>query len=132
MDRQRYAAYLACFNAGDFERFGAYYTDDVVFELGDLRAFHGLDELVAFYKDVRARVRETQTPLQVVIDEEGVAAELESEFVALEDWPEFVSGPLEKGDVYRRRGLIMYTLRDGKFSRIRSARQKVLLSPWSR
>ena len=53
------------------------------------------------------------------------------EFVALDDWPDFVSGPMRKGDVFRRRGLVMYTLRDGKFSRIRSARTKVIVSPWN-
>lgn len=131
MDRERYASYLDCFNRGDFAHFGDYYADDIVFVLGDLRSFHGLDELTAFYKEVKGRVRETQTALQVVIDEGGVAAELDSTFLALEDWPEFVSGPLKKGDVYRRRGLIMYTLRDGKFSYIRSGRQKVLESPWA-
>lgn len=132
MDRQGYAAYLECFNRGDFDRFASYYREDVVFELGDLRVVRGLNELVAFYREVRARVRETQRPLQVVIDDGGVAAELESDFLALEDWPEFVSGPLKKGDVYRRRGLIMYTVQDGRFSYIRSARQKVLVSPWGR
>lgn len=65
-------------------------------------------------------------PVQVVIDGAGVAAELESALLALEDWPEFPSGSLKKGDTYRRRGLIMYTLRDGKLCRIRSARIAVV------
>lgn len=131
MDRQQFADYVDCFNRKDFEGFTSYYTDDVVFELGDRRAFQGLDAIVAFYKEASQRVKETGTVQQVVIDDGGVAAELESEFVALQDWPDFPSGPMKKGDIYRRRGLIMYTLRDGKFSYIRSGRIKVLAGPWT-
>lgn len=131
MDRAQYDDYVACFNRGDFDGFSKYYDDDVVFELGDLRVLRGRDEIVAFYREVKERIRETFTPLQVVMDEEGVAVESETEFVALDDWPDFVSGPMRKGDVFRRRGLVMYTLRDGKFSRIRSARTKVIVSPWN-
>lgn len=130
MNRTDYEEYVGAFNHGDFDGFSKHYTDDVVFELGDMRRLEGPDQIVEFYREVRAHVRETLTVLKLVIDDHGVAAEVETEFLALNDWPEFVSGPLKQGDVFKRRGLIMYDLRDGKFSYIRSARTRLLVSPW--
>lgn len=131
MNRSEYDAYVAAFNNADYEGFTKYYTDDVVFELADMRVFHGRDEIVEFYKEVKSRVREHLTVLKFVCDEDGAAAEVETSFHALEDWPEFISGPLKRGDVFRRRGLIMYDVRDGLFSYIRSGRIRILESPWS-
>lgn len=130
MNRTDYEEYVGAFNRGDFDGFSKHYTDDVVFELGDMRRLEGQGQIVEFYREVRAHVRETLTVLKLVIDDEGAAAEVETEFLALNDWPEFVSGPLKQGDVFKRRGLIMYDLRDGKFSYIRSARTRLLISPW--
>lgn len=130
MNRTEYAEYVGAFNRGDFDGFSKHYVDDVVFELGDMRRLEGPDQIVEFYREVRSHVRETLTVLKLVIDDEGAAAEVETEFLALNDWPEFVSGPLKQGDVFKRRGLIMYDIRDGKFSYIRSARTRLLISPW--
>lgn len=130
MRRSDYDAYVAAFNAADFAGFTTYYTDDILFEIGDRKRLRGRDEIVAFYREVKSRVRETLTVVKFIGDDEGAAAEVETEFVALEDWPEFISGPLSEGDVYRRRGLIMYDLRDGLISHARAARIRVLESPW--
>lgn len=131
MNRAQFDEYVAAFNRADFEGFTKYYADDIVFELGDMRSFRSRREIEDFYREVKTRVREKLTVLKTVIDDEGMAAEVETEFLALEDWPEFISGPMKKGDVFKRRGLIMYDLNpEGKFTRIRSARTKVLISPW--
>jgi len=50
-----------------------------------------------------------------------IAVELESEFLALQDLPEFTAGPMRQGGRIFINTFVLYDLRDGKFSRIRSA-----------
>jgi hypothetical protein len=50
-----------------------------------------------------------------------IAAEFESEFLALEDAPDFTSGPLAKGDRLYINSFAFYELSGGKFVRIRAA-----------
>ena len=120
-----FAAYINAFNNDDFPGFGKYYADDVLLELGQ-RQIRGRDGILDFYREVKARIRETLEIRQVVLDEEGLAAEVGTEFVALADWPEFVVRPVKQGDVIRLVSFVMYRIRDGKFAHIRSARFRML------
>jgi hypothetical protein len=43
-------------------------------------------------------------------------------FTAIQDAPDFVVGPLKKGESIRVRVFVYYTLRDGLISRIKVAR----------
>jgi hypothetical protein len=63
-------------------------------------------------------VRENLTIHQVVADENGIAADMTTQFTAIEDAPNFVVGPLKKGECIRGRLFVHYVLRDGKISRI--------------
>jgi hypothetical protein len=64
--------------------------------------------------------------LEVIVDAEGLAAELATEFYALEDWPDFIVAPMKKGDAIRIVSFVHYTLCDGKFAHIKSARFRTL------
>jgi len=126
MTEADYADYIACFNANDFEGFGRYYCDDVVFNLGDKRQIIGRENILDFYRDVKAKVRETLDILAVSTGHGTLACHVRTEFYGLADWPDFVAGPLMKGETLNIESLGFYYLRDGKFARILGARYKTL------
>ena len=53
-----------------------------------------------------------------------MAAELQSEFLALEDLPGFIAGPMLKGSRIFINTFVIYELSGGKFTRIRSAQYR--------
>ncbi|TKD50653.1 YybH family protein [Sphingomonas baiyangensis] len=117
--------YIGAFNRGDFDTFTAFYADDVVLQLGQKKTLHGKQAIRDFYTGVFARVRETLTVEKVVLDDEGLAGIISTEFHALEDWPDFIAGPMTKGQSLFIESIVIYDIGpDGKFTRIRSARSK--------
>jgi len=126
MTRDDYADYIARFNANDFDGFGRYYADDVVFNLGEKRQIIGRDNILDFYRDVKSRIRETLDILAVCEGPGTLACHVRTEFYALADWPDFVAGPMKKGDTLNIESLGFYYLRDGQFTQILGARYKTL------
>ena len=126
MTEADYADYIARFNANDFEGFGRYYCDDVIFNLGEKRQIIGRDAILDFYRDVKSKVRETLEILAVSAGTDTLACHVRTEFYGLEDWPDFIAGPLMKGDSLNIESLGFYYLRDDKFARILGARYRTL------
>ncbi len=125
MDKQQFRDYIDCFNRNDFDGFSKCYADDVVLELPS-KELRGRQAIIDFYRIVKARVRETLQINQIILDSEGLAAELATEFYALEDWPDFIVGPMRKGESIRIVSFVHYRLRGGKFAHIKSARLRKL------
>ena len=73
MNIQDYEDYIACFNRNDFEGFGKYYHDDVLFELGQKKTIVGRENILDFYRDVKSKIRETLTILSAVGDDNALA-----------------------------------------------------------
>jgi len=119
--RQAFTEYTRAFSNADFDRFTRYYHDDVICELGSM-TLKGKDGIANFYREMFKTVRENLTIHQFVADENGVAADMTTQFTAIEDAPNFVVGPLKKGESIRGRVFVHYALRDGKISRISVAR----------
>jgi ketosteroid isomerase-like protein len=123
MDRATYQAYLDAFMAQDFDGFSKFYADDVVFSLsGGKKIIHGRQGIVDFYRNVFERIREELTVTWFSGDAQAVAVEVDTVFEALADWPDFMSKPMAKGERFRITSWAHYTLRDGKFTSIRSLR----------
>ena len=118
---QDFRQYIDAFNRADFDGFGKFYAADVEFE-GRGRHFRNRDEVLAFYREVKSKMRETITVKEVAVGESDIMAEIETELVALVDWPEFVTGPVKKDDVIVTQNFAWYEIRNGKFAHIRSAR----------
>ena len=70
---------------------------------------------------MKSKTQRTISILQSSSKGATVAAELESEFLALEDIPDFTSGPMARGDRLYINSFVFYDLRDGRYARIRSA-----------
>ena len=115
--------YIDAFNRSDFETFGGYYAPQIHFQ-GQAGEFHSREQVVSFYRQVKARVRETIGILTLVIGARDIVAELETELHALVDWPDFPTGPIYKGETRRSQNFCWYEVADGMFGRIRSARYR--------
>jgi len=119
--RHAFTEYTKAFSNAEFDHFTQYYNDDVTCELGGL-TLTGKDGIANFYREMFKTVRENLTIHQFVADENGIAADMTTQFTAVEDAPNFVLGPLKKGQCIRGRVFVHYALRDGKISRISVAR----------
>ena len=118
---QTFSGYLEAFNRGDFDGFGRFYAPDIDFR-GRGGTFSGRAEVLAFYRNVKARVRETLTLRGLVVGRRQWIADVVTELHAPEDWPDFPTGALRKGETRRSQNFIWYEMQDGLFKRVRSAR----------
>lgn len=117
--------YLAAFNRNDFDGFSRFYAPNVIFE-GQGGSFRSRDEVVAFYRDVKASLRETITLNDVVVGDGEIAADITTELVAIRDYPGLRSGPMRAGETRRSQNFIWYQFRGREFVHIRSARYRGL------
>ena len=113
--------YTRAFSNADFDSFSRFYTDDVRCELPST-VLERREGIVGFYREMFKTVRESLTLHQLIADDAGLAADVTSQFTAIEDAPHFVVAPLKKGEFVRVRVFVYYTLRDGKIAGIRVAR----------
>lgn len=121
MTRERFQAYIDAFNRNDYSGFGDYYAEDVVLVIAGKRELRGRQAIFDFYKVVKAQTTRTIQVNKFIGTEDRIATELESEFLALEDLPDFSAGPMKKGGRIFINTFVIYDLVDGKFARIRSA-----------
>ena len=116
-----FAAYMDAFNQDDYAAFGDHYTDDVRLVIAGDRALSGRQAIFDFYKTVKSQTRRTIQINRLVTTPGLFAAELQSEFLALVDLPDFVAGPMKKGGRIFINTFVIYELKGGRFWRIRSA-----------
>jgi SnoaL-like protein len=121
MSRERFQAYIDAFNRNDYSGFGDYYAEDVVLVIAGKRELRGRQAIFDFYKVVKAQTTRTIQVNKFIGTENRIATELESEFLALEDVPDFSAGPMKKGGRIFINTFVIYDLVDGRFARIRSA-----------
>ncbi|MEO6042000.1 MAG: nuclear transport factor 2 family protein [Croceibacterium sp.] len=113
-----YQAYTAAFSAGDAGRFTRFYTPDVELLLGSVPPMKGPQAIADFYAEMFKRVRENLTVHGITATEHEIVSDTTSRFTAVADAPDFVVGPLKKGDYIEVRVLVTYTLRGGLIERI--------------
>jgi ketosteroid isomerase-like protein len=120
IDEEAFRGYIAAFNRNDFDGLARYYADDIEF-VGRAATLRGRDELLSFYQQVKSRVRETIAIQDIVAGERTLVADLITELHPLEDWPDFPTGPLRKGQTRRSQNFVWYDLAERRFIRIRAA-----------
>ena len=125
MPRERYLQYVNWFNVND-PRYLDFYHPDVVLELGNttLKSAKAIHE---FYNEVKAHIHEKVEVSRYVADATGIAAELPTEFRCYRDWPDgYFRRPLKVGEVFRVITFGLYEVESGRFTRIRTARYKMV------
>jgi ketosteroid isomerase-like protein len=129
MTPEQYATYVDAFNRDDKETYGSFYNDDVLLNIAGKRELRGRQAIFDFYGIVKAQTRRTIEINKVIASGNQLAAELQSEFLALEYLPNFTAGPMKKGDRIFINTVALCELRDGKFARIRSGELKKIHRP---
>ena len=115
---QSYRRYIACFNAQDFDCFGNYYTDDMEYGEGQWH-LRSRAEFLAFYRKAWKHLREHITINSIEIRGTTLLADISNHIVVFEEFPDFPLRPLAKGADFVVRGTMAYSMRDGRFSRIK-------------
>jgi hypothetical protein len=129
MSAEQFSAYIAAFNRDDVAAYGDYYDDDVVLVIAGKTELHGRKAIFDFYRVVKSQTRRTLQINKFVATPNHLAVELQSEFLALQDLPEFTAGPMSKGGRIFINTFVLYDLHDGKFARIRSAPFRKIARP---
>lgn len=124
MTEDDFRSYVSAFNASDYAGFGRFYADDVVFELGAMKRIVGRDNILAFYREVKAHITEVVTPLHVIITPARIAMHCRTTFDTFADWPDFEIWPTRAGDHREVETIAMYEVVDDRFTHIRGARFK--------
>ncbi|MXO66593.1 nuclear transport factor 2 family protein [Altericroceibacterium endophyticum] len=121
--RDWFETYLAAFNRGDSEEFGAYYADQVVFQ-GQAAQVVGRDAVIRFYDEVRQYLEERVELLSFVGAGDGqhIFAELRTNLRAVKDWPDMPTGAMAAGDERWSVNFALYDIEDQRFTRVRTAR----------
>lgn len=121
--------YIAAFNRGDTAVYGAFYCDDVTLLIADHTRLRGRQAIFDFYAGVKAGTERTIRVVNVLAGRDLLAAELESEFLATRDMPDFAAQPMKAGDRLFLGTFVFYDLEGGKYKRIRSATHHRLFRP---
>jgi hypothetical protein len=124
MTEDDFRSYVAAFNANDFEGFGRFYADDVIFELGARKRIDGRENILAFYREVKARITEVVIPLDVIVTPTRIAMYCRTTFDTFEDWPDFEIWPTKAGDHREVETIAFYEVANDRFTHIRGARFK--------
>ncbi len=88
--------------------------------------FRSREEVLAFYRDVKSRVRETITLNDIVAGDGDIAADITTELVAIRDFPNLSTGAMRQGETRRSQNFVWYQFRGREFVHIRSARYRRL------
>ncbi|HTM94645.1 MAG TPA: nuclear transport factor 2 family protein [Croceibacterium sp.] len=124
MTEEQFRNYVAAFNGNDFDGFGKFYADDVVFELGAMKRIDGRESILAFYREVKAHIVEVVEPLEVIVTPSRIAMYCRTTFETFKDWPDFEIWPTRAGDRRVVETIAMYEVTGDRFTHIRGARFK--------
>ena len=117
MKRESFDDYIRRFNAEDPTAFDDYLSPDMVMVNGALE-FRGIAGMRDHYQNrIWPFFRERLNVLRFVSDDTTLAVQMWTNFRARVA-ADTIFGPVEPGEMFDYRGLIMYRIRDGKFASI--------------
>lgn len=122
MTKDDFGRYLGYFNNKMYEKLIPFYADDVVIELPAF-SLVGPRAIIDFYTNFHTCVREFVEAKYLVMDESGIAVEMDSQFECFRDFHhEKLS--FRAGEMRHLLNFVHYDLLDGKFKNVRVARYK--------
>jgi len=115
-----YKAYETCFNTGDDDALvEQFFHDDITFS-GGSRDYSGKDGLISFLRWAHDGVREVMRPQLVLQQGDYIFAEVDMDFHATKERPEFPFKHLHPGDMVTVKFFVTYLLRDGKVAELKA------------
>ena len=124
MTEADFLRYIGAFNANDFDGFGQFYAEDVVFELGSMKRIVGRAAILDFYREVAAHIDEEVVPLGVLVGPRNLAMYCRTTFTTRVDWPDFEIWPTKAGDTRVVETIAWYEHDGARFTHIRGGRFK--------
>jgi len=124
MTEADFLQYVAAFNANDFDGFGKFYAEDVVFELGAMKTIIGRQNILNFYSEVAAHIDEVVKPVGVLVGPSNIAMYCHTTFDTRVDWPDFEIWPTKAGDHREVETIAWYEHNGSQFTHIRAGRFK--------
>jgi hypothetical protein len=121
MTPNEFLAYIDYFNS---RRYDTYYTDGVVVQL-PTQQLCGKDEVKAFYGEMARHIHETVRVRKVFIEEDSICANIWSDFYCIAETDRYLSRAMKQGELLRLELVVLYTIRDGRFSHIRAGRMPI-------
>ena len=115
-----YKEYEALFNSGDDAALVAKFFDDDVAFSGGTRDYRGKAQLKAFLDWAHDGVREVMRPQNVLQQGDLLFAEVDMDFHASKERPEFPFGHLYAGDLVTVKFFVTYRIRGGKVIELKS------------
>ncbi|HZU63418.1 MAG TPA: nuclear transport factor 2 family protein [Novosphingobium sp.] len=117
MERCRFDAYIARFNAKDASAFDEYLSPDMRLRNGRLE-YTGIEGMKRHYAAIWACMDETLDVLDYVTDGARAAVVMHTHFAVRTDAATSPFGPLRQGEAFDYHGVIFYEITRGRFSRI--------------
>ena len=116
----RFIDYMDAFNRyDDAALLRDFWTEDCVMQSGN-RVFRGHDGMMEFLTWAHDGILETMRPKVVMEDGDHIFAEIDMDFTATRDRPDFQFASLKKGEFTTVKFFVQYTLRDGKVAYLKS------------
>jgi ketosteroid isomerase-like protein len=112
-------SFNAAYRVRDYERFGKFYTDDVVLKMGEAPAINSRDAVLNYYRMLFDKVEEDAQETSIDAADDLISIESNTLFRAKEDAPDFPFGALEKNVSCERKLLTVFDLQDGLIAGIR-------------
>jgi hypothetical protein len=117
----RFADYMAAFNRyDDAALIRDFWTEDCVMQSGP-NVYRGHDGMLKFLAWAHDGVLETMRPQTVVEDGRRIFVEIDMDFTATRDRPDFTFGALKTGETVTVKFFAFYTTRDGKVAYLKTA-----------
>lgn len=118
MNRSRFDEYIRRFNAEDSSTFDDFIAPDMTMQNGRLH-FTGVQGMKDHYAKIWGKMKETLHVERFLCDGDQVAIQMHTTFDVLVDAADSPFGPISKGERFDYYGIILYKLRDGRFTDIK-------------
>ena len=118
----RFADYMAAFNReDDAALIRDFWTDDCIMESGGSGVYRGPAELLAFLNRLHDGIRETMRPQAVIEGNDRIFAEIDMDFTAERDRPDFHFGALKQGETLTVKVFAHYRTEGDKVAHLKTA-----------
>ena len=118
MNRDDFTRYYEEYNNHGADGVSDFYVSDVIFEFQKVK-LNGKEEVLNYFKELHLVFREIMKPQKIFVEGDKAAVELENEFVAKADMPDFLGKSLKVGESTTARFGAFYDIRDGKIAHVR-------------
>ena len=122
MSKERMIKFFETFSSKGYEKAVlTFFAEDVRYENVAGIEYSGIQNVINYMRAVHHgdAVKETITPVRVLIDGDDVAAELLIQLEASIDVPDHVVVPLNKGDKVKHRVSAWYKIRNGRIAHLK-------------